>query len=180
MAKRNLQKKMTQAEYAEHLGITQSAVAKIISKGKIDGAFEKKGRRYLIDRIKADATLEAFKTSALESVMPASAPAGLPLPKTRGKIVSFAEAARREKLAKAKLLELRLKQERGELIERARVQEMAVKTGTQVRIGLEAIPSRIAPALAGMSSSRDIAIYLQKEVKAVLFDLSTMIANIDK
>jgi hypothetical protein len=91
--------------------------------------------------------------------------------------ISYAEASRREKAAKAALLELRLKRERGELIEWERVREVAAKTAAQVRAGLEAIPSKVAPTVAGMSSPGDIVRYLQKEMKAILSDLARRLAD---
>jgi hypothetical protein len=173
------QNRLTQAEYAAHRGISQSTVSKMIKKGMIFGAFEKEGRRYLIDPIKADAIMKEFlspepDTASIEpfSVDPGHSQANC-------KYVSYAEAARREKSAKAALLELRLKRECGELVERKRVQQVAAKVGTQVRVGLEAIPSKTAPALAGMSSARDIARYLQYEIKSVLSDLSRELEKSD-
>lgn len=173
------QNKLTQAEYAAHRGIAQSTVSKMIRKGMILGAFEKKGRRYLIDPIKADAILKEFLCPETDSALiePFSVDPGHSL--TNCKYLSYAEAARREKSAKAALLELRVRRERGELVERKRVREAAAKVGTQVRVGLEAIPSKTAPALAGMSSPRDVARYLQNEIKSVLSDLSREIEKND-
>jgi hypothetical protein len=177
MTNRKLSNKLTQAEYAAHRGITQSTVAKMISKGKIDGAYEKRGRRYLIDPIKADAVLEAYQPPRTNESEIDSTSANLDCQGARIDYVTYAEASRREKIAKAALLELRLKRERGDLIERAQVQNTATKVGTQVRVNLEAIPSRIAPTLVGMSSTKDIARCLQKEIKTVLTGLTREIAQ---
>lgn len=49
---------MTQTEYAEHRGISQPRVSKLISTGKISDCIKKISGRKLIDRDKADAALE--------------------------------------------------------------------------------------------------------------------------
>jgi hypothetical protein len=149
----------------------------MIRDGKINGAYEKKGRRYLIYPVKADTLLKSYDVSEAASSLPRHSIADANQSGSNFKPISFAEAARREKLAKAALLELQLKRECGELIDRKRVLEAAAKIGSQVRVGLEAIPSKVAPVLAGMSSPQDVGKYLTVEVRAVLSDLSKIIAN---
>lgn len=150
----------TQGEYAKRRGISQPRVAKLIREGRLNGAFKKEGRRYLINPKKADAILEGF-------LIP------------EGSKVSFAEAARREKLAKAALLELSLKKRRGELVEKERVEAVAAKLATLVRVGIEAIPAKIAPTVAGMDAPGEVARLLQREFKTVLSDLAKEIAELD-
>lgn len=101
-----------------------------------------------------------------------------PASKITGDLVSFAEAARREKVTKAALLELDLKKRRGELIERDRVEAVAAKLGTLVRVGMEAIPAKVAPTVAGMDAPADVARYLQREIKAVLSDMAKGISEL--
>jgi hypothetical protein len=155
--------KLTQGEYAKHRGISQSMVAKLVRQGKLKGAFKKEGRRYLINPKKADAILSAIVDPA----------------KSKQKTVSFAEAARREKLAKAALLELKLKRERGELVQRERVEAVAAKLATLVRVGIEAIPAKVAPTVAGMTAPGDVARFIEREVKTVLNSLAKEITDLD-
>jgi hypothetical protein len=151
----------------------------LISKGKLDGAYQKIGRRYFIDPVKADAILETFENPEVNDSLLVSNKTEQHLQQAYGKLISYAEASRREKIAKAALLELRLKQEQGELIEREQVKASAAKISVQVRTGFEAIPSKIAPTLVGMSSSKDIAQYLQMEIRMVLTSLAKEIAEND-
>jgi hypothetical protein len=177
---------LTQKQYAARRGISQQAVAKLIRQGKLDGAFRKEGRKYKIDPDRADAVLQTFHNPA-RSKAPAVVQ-GVPLADgvdrgststIAGELVSFAEAARREKVAKAALLELDLKKKRGDLVEKEEVEAVAAKLGTLVRVGIEAIPAKVAPTIVGMETPGEVARYLQREVKAVLADLAKGIADLD-
>jgi hypothetical protein len=160
-------------------------VAKLIRQGKLAGAWKKEGRVYRINPEKADAILATFDRKAGDhapapAVLPA---AGKPAPgafdNLPAGLISFAEACRREKLAKANLLEIRLRKERGELIERERVEAAAAKLATLVRIGVEAIPAKVAPTVAGMQSPGDVARLLQKQLRQVLNNLAEGITKMD-
>lgn len=183
---------LTQSEYAKRRGITQPAIAKFIRQGKLDGAFIREGRRYKINPTKADAALASFehttpdpskesKSKSAPAIIPADAVAtGADTGRyIAGELVSFAEACRREKLAKAALLELKLKRERGQLVERQRVEEVAAKLATLVRVGIQAIPAKVAPTVAGMKRPGDVARMLQAQIKEVLDSLSKGIADLD-
>jgi hypothetical protein len=175
--------RLSQAEYAARRGITQPRVAKLIKQGKLDGAYKKAGRKYLINPDKADKLLAAALDPARAQAPPdAQLPtvAGLgPASSLTGELISFAEAARREKVARAALLELELSRERGELIERGRVEAVAAKIAGVVRVGVEAIPAKVAPVLAGMVTPGDVARYLQRELKTVLMDMAKQIEKMD-
>lgn len=180
---------LTQREYAKRRGISQPAVAKLIRTGKLDGAFKKEGGRYLINPTKADEILAAFANPARPGKRgPAAATGSDHLPAAGGPdparaiaggLVSFAEAARREKLAKAALLELKLQRQRDELVERRRVEAAAAKLATIIRVGIEAIPAKVAPTVAGMKTAGDVARLLQTEFKEVLNNLSEGITKLD-
>jgi hypothetical protein len=77
------------------------------------------------------------------------------------------------------LLELKLKREKGELIERQRVEEVAAKLATLVRVGVESIPAKVAPTVAGLKRPGDIARLLQGHIREVLDNLSKGIADLD-
>jgi hypothetical protein len=177
---------LTQREYADRRGVTQQAIAKLIRQGKLDGAFIRQGRQYRINGDKADAILASFSNPARAGALTGSAatarrpdPEPSPARAVAGGIISFAEAARREKLARAALLELALLQKRGELVERSRVEAAAAKLATIVRVGIEAIPAKVAPTVAGLKTAGDVARYLQGQFKEVLDNLSKGIADLD-
>lgn len=183
---------LSQGQYAKHRGVSQPAIAKLIKQGKLDGAFEKVGGRYQINPERADAILAAFHnparsktpkspmvTSILQGAHLGDLGAAGPPSTINGNQVSFAEAARREKIAKAAILELDLKKRRGELIERDRVEAVAAKLGTLVRVGMEAIPTKVAPTIAALETPGDVARYLQREIKTVLSDMAKGIAELE-
>jgi hypothetical protein len=185
--------RLTQKQYADRRGISQQAVAKLIRQGKLDGAFRKDGRRYLIDADRADAVLDLNRNPARSKTPKTAAPPpaivqGVPLADgidrgsastIAGELVSFAEAARREKVARAALLELDLKKKRGDLVEKEKVEAVAAKLGTLVRVGIEAIPARVAPSVVALETPGDVSRFLQQEVKSVLADLAKGIADLD-
>jgi hypothetical protein len=181
---------LTQGEYAARRGITQPAVAKLIRQGKLEGAFKREGRRYKINPQKADAILATLERPAPAQKQNQDRPAPIIQADTvatgadasqllAGGLVTFAEACRREKAAKAALLELKLKREKGELIERQRVEEVAAKLATLVRVGVESIPAKVAPTVAGLKRPGDIARLLQGHIREVLDNLSKGIADLD-
>lgn len=183
-------KDLTQKQYAARRGISQQAVAKMIRQGKLDGAFRKEGRRYLINPGRADEILDRFHNPGRSkppkgrppAVIPAAPVAdglALDFKDLAGPSISFAEAARRAQVARAALLELDVKRRRGELVERVAVEAAAAKVATMVRVGMEAIPAKVAPRGAGMSTPGELARYLQREIKTVLADLSQQIKKLN-
>jgi hypothetical protein len=100
-------------------------------------------------------------------------------PLLTGKSISFAEAARREKIAKAAILELELRKRQGELIEKDRVEAFMAKLAIQVRIWMEAIPAKVAPTVAGMDAPAEVVRCIQLEIETVLADLTKGIAGLD-
>jgi len=154
---------MTQNEYASRRGISQPMVAKMIRQGKLNGAFHKVGRRYLIDPEKADAILRNNRADTKS------------LP---NESITFAEAAKMEKLTRVAILELDLRKKRGELIEKIQVEAMAAKIATLLRVNIEAIPAKLAPTMVGMRNPAEIAQHLQRELKSILTDLSKNIEKI--
>lgn len=181
---------LSQSQYAKKRGVSQPAVAKLIKLGKLDGAFKKIGGRYKIDPAKADAILAAYHNPARCKTSKAGPTAdiskGLTLgetvraePPRKGNMISFAEAARREKIAKAFLLEIELKRKLGDLVEKKRVEAVAVKIATIVRTRIEAMPAKIAPRIVGMEASGEVARCLQKELRVVLTDMSVSIAKLN-
>jgi hypothetical protein len=175
--------KLSQSEYAKRRGISQPMVAKLIRQGKLDGAYKKVGRKYLINPDKADAVLAMFENparskSAPDPVVPmVDDPA--PDQSLTGELISFAEAARREKVARAALLELDLKRQRGDLVQKTRVEAAAAKIATIIRTGVEAIPAKVAPTVAGLSAPGEVARLLQREFKTVLSDMAKEIEKIE-
>lgn len=174
---------LSQSDYARRRGISQPAVAKLIRQGKLDGAFKKIGRKYWINPEKADAVLAMFENPARsrpppDPIAPIVEDPG-PAQSLAGELISFAEAARREKVARAALLELDLKRQRGELIKKEKVEAVAAKIATVVRVGVEAIPAKVAPKVAGLTAPGEVARLLQRELKTVLSDMAKEIEKMD-
>lgn len=179
-----MNKKLNQKQYAKHRGISPQAISKLVKQGKLDGAFIRDGRHYLINPKKADAILAMFENPARKlstASLVGKNPQGNQSSQQSAtpERLTFAEAARREKIARAALLELDLCRQRGKLVERDQVESVAAKIATTVRVGIEAIPAKVAPAIAGMDAPGDVARLLQREFKVILADMAKAIKKLD-
>lgn len=81
--------------------------------------------------------------------------------------------ARREG-ALADLAEIELEQKRGSLVERDRVESMAMAVGRTLRDTLMGLPTRLAPELAGMSDPFALEMKLRDELREVLAAMSKL------
>ncbi len=68
--------------------------------------------------------------------------------------ISFSEAQRREKVAKAKVAELELKEKEGELVQKAVIYEQLYAAGKELRDTLLSIPDRIIDQVIAASENR--------------------------
>jgi hypothetical protein len=167
---------MTQAQYAKHRNCTQGRIAQLIRQGKLDGSFKKLGRRYYINPDAADKLLEENRNpkhdARLRRKKEAVAQQKLKgISPSRGNGKSLNEAARLQMWYKAALLKLQFEEKSGALVSKERVDKQAARFATLVRTHLEALPSKLAPELASMRSTKKIAETIRHEVRAVLTTL---------
>ena len=87
--------------------------------------------------------------------------------------ISFYEAGRREKLARAKLAEYREQREKGELVQWAVIQRLAFERDRQVRDALLNIADRIAGLVAAESEQAKCHAIILKECLQCLEGLAT-------
>jgi phage terminase Nu1 subunit (DNA packaging protein) len=141
------QRLLTQRQYANHVGLTQQAISKMVRAGRIPSVH---GR---IDLAAADRALAGGTVGT----------------------VTLAEAQRRKELAIAGLRELELEQKRGELCEVAYVERSLVKIYSNIRSHLLNLPVKLAPRLEGLIAV-EIRVVLETEVRQALEEL-VMIAS---
>lgn len=163
-------KYMTQSQYADHRQISQPRIAKLISQGKLDGAFKKRGRRYFIDPERADRILaqnlnpkfEKRGTNKKIDVGEGNKPPAV----TPGRTLN--EAQRLQTWYRAALMKLKFEKESGALVPKDQVNKQMAMLGNVVRTHLESLPSKLAPELSGLRSVKEIATCLQREITDIL------------
>lgn len=167
--------KMTQSEYAQHRRISQPRIAKLISQGKLDGAYIKKGRRYFINPAAADELLKVNRDPIHDARL-RRGPQLTPKDKAQqpaaanGKTLN--EAARLNMWYRAALMKIKYEKESGALISKDQVTKQAARVGALLRTHLEGLPSKLAMELAGINNPKKAAEMLRREIKAVLTAIS--------
>lgn len=96
-----------------------------------------------------------------------------------GEVTTFAEAQRRWRLATAQLRELELKQKEGGLVFAADIQREVERVFSNVRSLLLAMPVKMAPILANISSVPECAEILRHEIYSALEFLSVHVVDQD-
>lgn len=183
----------SQAELARLLGVSRQAINDLVKRGvlevgrdgKIDVAL---ARHALESRVRpssktgqalASAAMAAPPTAAqvLSGAVPAPAPpqaleASIDTSTDAPSVTSYHVAKTLRELAEARLAQLKLAEQRGELVRVADVKSAYGKRVTALREALLQIPLRIAPVVAAEESAGKCHEILQTEVHAVLRLLS--------
>lgn len=155
---------ITKSEYARRRGCTEAAVRRAVKDGRIS---EIDGR---IDPVAADA-----QWSRNTVVRAGSRPAGevqaqKPTVEEDGEDGYWASRARRER-TEADLAELRLAEQRGQLVRAADVRAAQSRKLASLRDALLQLPARLAPVLAAEMDAGRIDELLQQELAQVLAQL---------
>lgn len=142
------------------------SVRKAIASGRIDGL----GPDGLLDFAKADEQWELGKRRVRAEHEPIGQPAaggedGLADGDPRVKLV---DATTRERQARAELQELKLAQQRGDLLDAAEVKKAAFQEGRRLRDRLMLIPDRIAHQLAATPDPVAVHALLDREIREAL------------
>ena len=172
---------MTQVEYAEHRGIGQSRVSRLVSRGKIPhNCIKKISGRKLIDRDKADAAL----AENLDQIMnkptrqygkkkkPAPAEMEQTTKAAGTKGMSMADAQKLQAQYKAAILKLDYEERTGKLILAASVDKDFFDIARLTRDAILNIPDRISAELASITDTHVISEKLTVELTQALEELS--------
>lgn len=154
---------VSKSEYARRRGCTESAVRRAVKDGRIS---EIDGK---IDPVAADA-----QWSRNTQVRAGSRPAGqgdgvvhAPVADESDEDSYWASRARRER-TEADLAELRLAEQRGQLVRAADVRATHARKLASLREALLQLPARVAPVLAAETDAARIDDVLQAELTLVL------------
>lgn len=152
---------ITQAEYARHRGVDPTTVRDAIRAGRItliDGK---------VDPVAADAQWARNTRVRVNSRQrPTDAPP--PAADAQQPQETYEAARRRRELAEARLAELKLAEQQGDLVRVAAVRTQVAKLAAGLREGLMQIPARLAPVLAAETDAALVHDHLLAELRQVL------------
>lgn len=169
---------ITQAEYARQRGCSKQAVSKAVKAGRltlIDGKVDpeiadREWARNTDPDQQARGAPEQFEVT--QARVQASAPAAEsdvlgPFDPT------LVEAKARTEKLRADLLEMEIREKRGELIDADQARRVQFNLGRSARNGFLAIPSRLAPLLAPITDAAQIERMLEAEIRQVCQQIAT-------
>ena len=87
-------------------------------------------------------------------------------------VATFAVSRAKTEQAKAELAQMELDDKKGKFLDRKAVEKQAFEEATRVRESLLNIPSRISAELAAMRDQGEVEIFLEREVREALSELS--------
>lgn len=163
---------MTVAEYAVHRGVSDSYIRRMRRSGKL--VTDAAGKR--VDVARSDALLDDITDPVRGGDRTPGAAARAELPLAHGG-PSVQEAVRRERLARARLAELELGEESGELTRTKGVERAVFTLVRQALNSMMNIPGRLRAKLAAESDPRAIEAMLEEEIRRIA---QTMQADADK
>ena len=157
---------MNVSEYAKHRDVSQPAISRLIKDGKLDGAYEKKGRYYNIDADKADAilldNLDVIKKEAGNS----------DVDKEKGEISS---SLHKVQLAKhywrSQLLEFDARVKLGEYVKKVDTERVQYDAVRRFRDSLFSMLDRLIPVSVGKDEMEMYKIW-RRELTKTLKELS--------
>jgi len=170
---------ITPAEYSRRRGVSKEAVRKAVEKGRITTIPGENGRK-LIDPEVADIQW-AKNTDPLQSQR-ANAPKG-----ERGQPAAgggsggeggdgsaYWDARTLREQSEAAIADMKRRQMEGDLVERKRVEEAAMRIGRMLRDAVLGVPTKLAPEVSHLSDAWEIEQRLSAALRQVLDDVAKM------
>ena len=173
---------ITPAEYSRRRGVSKEAVSKAIEKKRITTVAGENGKK-LIDPEVADIQW-ARNTDALQSQR-ANAPKGERGQQPAGDgsgggggeggdgSAYWAARTLREQ-SEAAIADMKRRQMEGDLVERKRVEEAAMRIGRMLRDAVLGVPTKLAPEVSHLTDSWEIEQRLSAALRQVLDDVAKM------
>jgi hypothetical protein len=152
-------------KYAEHRGVSHTAVQKAVKQGRIQTTAE--GR---IDVEQADAAWDR-NSSPVTGAVRAGRPERPAEPATSGP--SYAQSRAVRELYLARLARIEFEERSGKLVSRDEVTVAAFTTARTIRDNLLNIPDRLAATLAAEMEPSRVHEILTEEIRKALSELST-------
>jgi len=162
-------------EFARLIGVTRGAVDYAIKKGRIKS--QQVGNKRMLD-------FEKAKKEWDENTDKAASKKGHAKKKIKSKVVNqeyvaktydgltTSDAERQEKVYKARLAELKYKEQAGELAEVKKIKKEAFETGRKVRDAIMQIPARLSHEIAVETDPHKCEVMLAKELNQALVKLT--------
>lgn len=151
---------MTQKAYADSIGVSKQAVGKLVKKGTI--ILTANG---LVDSDQADAARAKSKDPARE------------LATTEGTTSGYTQARTDRELIKYQLESMKLKRAMGELVPIEDMRTAFFTIFRDCRNRLQTLPTDCKGRLVSMTDEREIQIFLNDKIHAILEDISRIAAE---
>lgn len=152
---------MNQVEYAAHRGVTQQLIAKYIRNGKLDGAFTKHGRSYLIDPVAADTILNGDTSETTR--------------RNEKKQLRLTDERARLAKERADAQEIKNQVARGELLPASELRAGLIKHIIAARNRLTSIPNKVGQQVIdylGRQETAEVVEIIEREIADALNDLA--------
>ena len=168
MAKVNL---ITQSEYAKQRGVSEAAVSKAVSGGRISLIDGK------IDPVVADMQWKANSRARASSQQPCQLPLDEAGPSTRvpSEADGYTVSRNRREAAEASLAEMKEAEMRGKLVDKAEVDAAIFEIARAMRDGLTNCAKRIAAEVLGLASADACEAVIEREHRALLQNMTHQI-----
>lgn len=171
---------ITPSEYARRRGVSHSAVAKAIAKGRISTILGENGRP-MIDPKVADIQWaqntdpqQSARANAPKGDRGRPADGGGGMDGDVGNGAAYWNARTKREHAEAEMAEMKRRQMAGELVERSRVQAAAFTYGRLIRDSVLGVPVRLAPELVRLTDAWEIEQRIAEALRLVLEDVAKM------
>jgi len=157
-------KHLSKSAYARRINVSPQYVGRLVKQGRIP--VESDGR---IDPVKADLHLRATRDKSRDPYRRSSLPTSK---RDQEDAEAYRKARTLEQSLKTELLEIEVRQKRGELVDRAELTSAAFVAARTMRDAVLGVPRRISGALVGETNQRKIENILLAELTAALVSLT--------
>lgn len=170
MPKKTSKTRMNQSEFAKALGVSQPMVAKYIREGHLDGCYERKGRRTIIDYEKAIAVLPGRLDPTRHGKLSKRPPAGkgesgaggdtlgsIDVDNAELKSITYTDANTLDKLYAARLKKQKLDENAGRLVDKAEAVAGYARVIVAAKTKFMAVKSKVAPIINDVVDDPELA-----------------------
>lgn len=168
---------MSQSDFADVIGKSRQYVHKLVKAGKLpvaaDGRLDPEICKALLQQMKDPArVLAAGNKQDLSALLDDEPDDAAPVQKQ-----TYNQAALIHKLAQGQMIQLQLRKESGELVEKADVEREAFDCSRIIRDRLMTLPQEMAGELVGMTDEAAIRLYLRNKLRDALMEASANVSE---
>lgn len=165
---------VSQAEFAAAIGKSRQYVHKLVKAGKLpvadDGNLDPDICKAVLAQMRDPARTLAAQNKGLAALLDDEPDDAVPA-------TTYNQAALIHKLAQGQMMQLQLRKEAGELVEKAEVEREGFDCSRIVRDRMMALPQEVAGELVGMTDEAQIRLYLKNKIRDALMEASANVSE---